>query len=235
MICKAYRRPGWILLLSTIFPFLIFAQPSGKSGNWTMFFGQLRFHDKWSWHAEAQYRDYGMFDEPEQIMLRTGLNFHPDPNVVLSAGYAHIPNFLDDGELFETPVVSENRVWQQLQTRHKVERFYFEHRYRMEERWLRSAAGTRYRERIRYLFRLSVPLNKKELTKGALFLGFYDELFMNFARSPFDRNRLYFALGYQFLPSANIQMGYMAQTVGSVTKNYFQTALFYTLDTRKTK
>jgi len=206
-----------------------------KTGNWTMFFGQLRFHDKWSWHAEAQYRDFGIFDEPEQIMLRTGINFHLDPNALLTAGYAHIPNYLDEGELFEKPLVSENRVWQQFLTRQKIGRFSFEHRYRMEERWLSSSTGTRYRERVRYLFRMTVPLNKKELEKGSLFFSFYDELFIHFSSMPFDRNRLYFALGYQFLPSANVQLGYMAQTVGTVTKNYFQTAVFYTLDTRKNK
>ena len=70
------------------------------------------------------------------------------------------------------------------------------------------------------------------MEKKALFLSFYDEIFIHFSSTPFDRNRLYGAVGYQFLPNANIQAGYLAQTVNIKTKHYLQAGINYTLDLR---
>ena len=80
---------------------------------------------------------------------------------------------------------------------------------------------------------VTVTLNKKEREKNTFFLSFYDEIFINLSATPFDRNRLYGAVGYQFLPNANIQLGYLAQTVNTTTKEYLQAAVFYNIDFRK--
>ena len=61
----------------------------------------------------------------------------------------------------------------------------------------------------------------------------FHELFVHFSSTPFDRNRLYGAIGYQFLPSLNIQLGYLAQTVKVTSKHYLQAAVFYNIDLRK--
>ena len=86
---------------------------------------------------------------------------------------------------------------------------------------------------IHWLTLLHIFQDKKEIEKNTLFLSFYDEMFINLSPTPFDRNRLYGAMGYQFLPNANIQLGYLAQTVNTVTKQYLQAAVFYNLDFRK--
>lgn len=202
-------------------------------GNWTMFFGQLRFHEKWSIHAEAQYRDYGIIAEPEQILLRSGVNFHYSSNAMLSAGYGRITNYMYDYELIETPVASENRIWQQGILKNNIGRAFFEHRYRLEQRLIHSNDNTRYIDRIRYLMRVTVPLNKIKVEKNAFFLSFYDEVFIHFSNSPFDRNRLYAAMGYQLSDNCNFQLGYLAQTVNSRTNSYLQLALFYNLKFKK--
>ena len=76
-------------------------------------------------------------------------------------------------------------------------------------------------------------MNKKEVEKNTLFLTFYDEVFIHFSSTPFDRNRLFGAIGYQFLPNANVQVGYLAQTVNSTTKSHLQFAVLYNVDIRK--
>ncbi|HET6243799.1 MAG: DUF2490 domain-containing protein [Bacteroidetes bacterium] len=221
-----------------LFLFLInvsaFSQSSSnKTGNWTMFFGQLRLHDKWSIHTEAQYRDYGIFDEAEQILLRSGINFHLQSSSSLSAGYARVNSYTDNDELMESPHSSENRIWQQFLMRNNLGRFIFEHRYRLEQRWKQTNDNIQYLNRIRYLLRITVPLNKQKIEKNTLFLSLYDEVFIHFSSPPFDRNRLYGAIGYQFIPNANIQIGYLAQTVNTTTKHYLQAAIFYNIDFRK--
>ncbi len=209
--------------------------PSGTTGSWLMFFNQARFHEKWSIHTEAQYRSFEITPNTDQIMLRVGANYHINNNYSASAGYAYVPNFAFDKENLKGVQVSENRTWQQFLMRNNLGRVNFEHRYRLEQRWLQSNNGDKYLNRIRYLLRLTVPLNKKVIEKQTVFLTFYDELFIHFSSTPFDRNRLYGAIGYQFLPNLNIQLGYLTQTVNTTTKYYLQTAVFYNVDLRKNK
>jgi hypothetical protein len=75
--------------------------------------------------------------------------------------------------------------------------------------------GWLYANRIRYRFMVNIPFNKKEMSKGAVFLSVQDEVFINFGKTInyniFDQNRLYGGLGYQFVNNGNIQLGYMNQ------------------------
>jgi hypothetical protein len=210
------------------------SQPA-RTGGWLMYFGQLRTHEKWSLHYEGQYRDYGIADEAEQILLRGGLNFHSSPQSLITAGYAHVTSYPDDDQRIQGPSVSENRIWQQLLLRSSYGRIRLEHRYRLEQRWLYSRGRESYFDRIRYLVRVTIPLGSKDMEKGTLFLSLYDELFLNFTASVFDRNRLYGALGYQISPLISLQAGYLAQTVGKVTKHYLQLGLFHNIDVRAKK
>jgi len=214
--------------------FLSFAQsPSGAIGKWLMCFNQTRMNDKWSIHAEAQYRSFEITTNTEQLLFRGGVNYHINNSTFISTGYAYITNYAFDKEQLPGVQVSENRIWQQFLMRNNLGRCLFEHRYRLEQRWMQSNNNTRYLDRIRYLLRVTVPLNKKEIEKNTLFLSFYDEVFINLSAIPYDRNRLYGAIGYQFLPNANIQLGYLAQTVNTRTKHYLQAAVFYNIDLRK--
>jgi hypothetical protein len=222
-----------IMLLATNYLFAQLNKTVPKIGNWTMFFGQVRLTDKIGIHAEAQFRDYKLFNQPEQILLRTGIVYHINTTSNLTLGYGSVTNFAFNDERFENPTVNENRIWQQLLMKNNIGRFYFEHRYRIEQRWLKSQNNTLYRDRMRYLLRMSIPLNKKTIENQTIFLSFYDELFINITSNPFDRNRLFGAVGYQFGNGLNLQLGYMAQTVNISTKHYFQTALNYTFDLRK--
>ena len=198
-----------------------------------MFFNQTRVSERWSIHAEAQYRSYQIIPDTEQLLLRGGANYHIGNAAFASAGYAYIANYAYDKELMPGVQTSENRLWQQFFMKHNVQRVYLEHRYRLEQRWVHSGSGDRYLDRIGYLIRASIPANKMTIEIFTLFLTVYDELFVHFSNTPFDRNRLFGAIGYQFLPGSNIQLGYLAQTVNATTKYYLQAAVFYNLDLRK--
>ncbi len=212
----------------------VFSQsPLATTGNWLMGFNQTRLHDKWSIHTEAQYRSFEITPNTEQMLLRGGINYHVNNFVFASIGYAYITNYAFDKDQLSGVQVSENRIWQQFLMRNNLGRCLFEHRYRLEQRWIKSNNSTKYLDRIRYLVRVTIPLNKKEIEKNTLFLSFYDEIFINLSATPYDRNRLYGAIGYQFLPYANIQFGYLAQTVNTTTKQYLQAAVFYNIDLRK--
>lgn len=202
-------------------------------GSWLMFFNQTRLTNKSGLSAEVQYRSFEVVPNTEQLLLRGGLNYFISNNVSASVGYGHISNYLFDKERVPGISVSENRLWQQVLLRGNYGRVLFEHRYRFEQRWLASKSTDKYLDRIRYLFRVTVPLNKEQLEKKTFFLAFYNEVFIHFTTTPFDRNRLFGALGYRLTPTVDLQLGYLAQTVNITTKHYLQAAFFYNIDLRK--
>lgn len=219
----------FLLLIST----KTFAQESkSKIGCWGMLLNQTRFHNKWSLHSEIQFRAYDLKANTEQLLVRAGINFHQSFNTTFTAGYGWITNYNDDGEIFKTKISNENRIWEQLLLKDKRGRIFLEHRYRFEQRWIESVGHTNYRNRIRYLLRATIPINRKELIKNTLFLSVYDEVFINITKTPFDRNRLYGAIGYQLNASTNIQIGYLLQTLSTFQKQYLQFGINYNPDLR---
>ncbi len=218
---------SFVLLLSSMN--LLHAQnQEDVLGNWLMYFGANRVSDKISLHSEVQYRNHRVAPEIEQLLLRTGVNYHFAPNAFATLGYAYIASH--DFESEQTnPESVEHRIFQQLITTNTIGRVKFEHRYRIEQRWVNDD----YRNRLRYRLMLFVPLNKPAMEPGALFLGLYDEIFLNTEQIFFDRNRLYAALGYQFDKSTNVQVGLLHQRVNAFGKYYLQFAVIYNPDFRK--
>ena len=228
MTIRIYSTSFLILVSSFAFS----QSPQGTTGNWLMFFNQTRLNEHWSIHAEAQYRSYEIAPNTEQLLLRGGVNYHINNTAFASIGYANVTNYAYDKELMPGVRVSENRLWQQFLMRNTLGRISFEHRYRLEQRWLNGNQNV-YLDRIRYLLRATIPINKSKMEAKTVFVSFYDEVFIHFNGKPFDRNRLYGAVGYQFTPLFNIQLGYLAQTVNTTTKSYLQAAVFYNLDFRE--
>lgn len=203
----------------------------GELGNWLMYFGTNRFSDDFSLHTEVQYRNHtAVPTDIEQLLLRTGINYHFAPSALVTAGYGYITSYDFDGD-YSMADSKEHRIWQQLILNQLVGRIKFEHRYRVEQRWVNQ----NYRNRLRYRIMTFIPLNKPTLGEGSLFLGLYDEIFMNTESAFFDRNRLYGALGYQFSGSTSAQLGMLHQQVGDQGKWYIQMAVFFNPDFRKTE
>jgi hypothetical protein len=200
-------------------------------GNWLMYFGTNRLTDDWSIHSEVQYRNHTI--EPvniEQLLLRTGLNYHLTKNAILTAGYGYIASHDFESDQ-KAPESREHRLFQQLILINKVSRLKFEHRYRYEQRWVNDD----FKTRLRYRLMVFLPLNKPTITKGTIFLGIYDEIFLNVKQTFFDRNRFYVALGYQFSKTTQMQLGYLRQRVNPFGKDYLQVAVVFNPDFRKEK
>ncbi len=198
-------------------------------GNWLMYFGTNKLSDKLSIHSEVQYRNHTLAPvNIEQLLLRTGLNYHVAKNAILTAGYGYIASHDFESEQTE-PETKEHRLFQQFILTNKVSRLKFEHRYRLEQRW----ANDNYKNRIRYRLMVFLPLNKPTIETGTLFLGVYDEIFVNTKDTFFDRNRLYAALGYQFSKTTQVQVGYLRQRVNDFGKSYLQVGVVYNPDFRK--
>ena len=229
LFCNFMHSSTKVKLLIILFfiTFSTFSQ-SNEMGNWLMYFGQNRIKERLSLHTEVQYRNHTIAPvNIEQLLLRTGLNYHLASNAIVTAGYGYVTSY-DEADS-STPLSKENRIWQQFILTNQVGRVKFEHRYRVEQRWVSGD----YKNRLRYRLMLTVPLNRKLMEPGTVFLVIYDEIFVNTEQIFFDRNRLYGALGYQFKPELAVQVGMLYQRVNAYGKKYLQLALIYNPDLRK--
>ena len=227
---KGLRIKKRSLLLLLVLPLSLLAQQE-ETGNWLMYFGTNKVSDAFSVHTEVQYRNHTLAPvNIEQLLLRTGLNYHFSEKAFVTGGYAYIANHEFESEQ-SAPETEEHRIWQQFILTNTLGRVKFEHRYRLEQRWVRND----FRNRFRYRLMLFIPLNKPKIEEGTLFAGIYDEVFLNGKKDFFDRNRLYGALGYQLSKTTSLQIGMMHQQLSDFGKWYLQFALVLNLDFRKDK
>ena len=185
----------------------------------------IKTSPKTSIHLDVQFRSTDEIKQLQTALFRTGLNYHLNKNVILTAGYAYIRNKKAVGGQFGyTP---EHRLWEQAIVNHKLKPVLVSHRFRLEQRFISRSViggdpiedGPRYANRFRYFIRNMLPLKKQEtFTKGA-FAALQNEVFLNFGDKSdvngktFDQNRLYIAGGYRLSAKADLELGYMNQYV----------------------
>ena len=230
------KKTTFILILSLLFTNTNFSQsnsilPDDYLGNWLMYFGTHHLNDKYSIHYETQLRNYELTNNFFQLLPRVGLNYKIDDNSMITAGYAFIPTQTDFDEGWGNNMVTENRIWEQFILRNSIGSIKIRHRYRLEQRWVKNGNNTSYKNRARYMLSFKIPLSKKE--DFPLFLSVYDEIFINISDKPFNQNRLYTALGFQFNTNANVQLGYLKHhnTAAGVIQNLNRLQLAVFLNT----
>jgi len=194
---------------------------------WLMYFGEFRLSEKVGIHAEVQWRRSGPVVNPQQLLIRTGVNYHLYPSVMLTAGYC----FVHTSPYGNFPAASgypENRLWQQVQAKARFGMLEWTGRLRTEQRFsklpvLDVVSGefvpgeAVYTNRFRLMNRLSIPFTGKEITDRTFYLCVYDEIFINSGRSIaanfLDQNRAFVAIGYRFPKIGRLELGFMEQTV----------------------
>ena len=215
--------------LLLLLPFQAAAQES-ETGNWMMYFGNQKLSDRWNWHNEIQYRNYNFAGDLEQLLFRTGIGYNLSANNNnLLLGYAYIHGEPYVAGTYEKTNVNEHRIFQQFISRQQFGRFYLQHRYRIEERFIEGD----FKMRFRYFLGLNVPINKKEMVSKAIYLSLYNEIFIQPKSPVFDRDRVYGAIGYVFSSNLKVEAGLMAQLLESSDRAQFQIALFNTFPLMK--
>lgn len=202
------------------------AQTANQFNAWYMYFGNHKLNDKWGLHTEYQFRRSGLIKDWQQSLARVGLDYKVNNSTMLTGGYGWIVSF-PYGEQPSAAITQEHRIWQQLILKQKSGVLSFQHRYRLEQRFLENVIfdklgepvsdGYRFRQRARYRMLVSVPLTKKEDGTKQLFAAVYDEVFLGFGEgigpNILDQNRLYAGLGLQIDNSSNVQVGYLYHRV----------------------
>ena len=224
-----------ILILFLVTSLGLNAQDSFDDSNlgaWYMYFWNKDFSESnWGFQGDVQFRNWDYGSDLEQLLLRGGLTYNPaDTKSKFTLGYGNITT----GEFGEGDnTSSESRIYQEALLPQKIGgRVYLKHRFRYEQRFTDADI---IRTRYRYNLFLTVPLNQKTLTKKAIYLALYNELFINGQKDRengesvefYDRNRFYAALGYSIKDNVKVQLGWMQQTTNTWSKDQIQLSMHH--------
>lgn len=194
--------------------------------NWFALNSTAKFHQYFGLTADVQFRFVNDY-HGQQHLVRIG----PEVSItqhfsVVPAGYAYVWNYAYEQNP-EPFTENEHRIWEQLMYKHKMGRFRFNHRLRLEQRFIESIyldtvsqsyvneGYVEYRNRIRYRFLMNVALNKPAMESKAVFVQLWDEYFLTFADHvdlhKNHQNRLFAGVGYQVTPSLSFNGGFFYQ------------------------
>lgn len=204
---------------------MVQAQES-NTGNWIMYFGNQKISDRWNWHNEIQYRSYNFIGDLDQLLLRTGIGYNlteNNNNILLGYAFIHSKPYINGTD--EKGDTYENRIYQQYLTKQNFGRFYLQHRYRFEQRFINDD----FKLRLRYLFNLSAPINKPKMTENAVYLYFTNEIFLQPSSPVFDRDRIGGGIGYMINANLKFETGYLIQLYEKSSRGQFQLAFYNNL------
>jgi hypothetical protein len=214
---------------------------ANQFNSWWTYSGNHKISDKWSIHTLYSHRRNNFVNYLQQSLIRVGLNYHVDKSLVLTGGGDWVITY-PYGEQPIGKTTTTYRIFEQLVLKNKINRFYFKHRYKIEQQ--HTDLGNKYKtsHRFRYRLGINIPITKKEMGNNTLFVAFFDEFFLNFGKNAngynFNQNWSYFGIGYKF-NKASVQLGYMNQYLpksdGIRTENNhtLSVSIGYSLDFRK--
>ncbi len=213
-----------VRLLIPKVPLLLFSQlafsQDHSSAGWAAWFNGVRIKEsRWGLHSDVQLRTGNDWHSSATLLIRPGINYHLTHNQTISAGYAAT---LTTGQTNGiTGRLGEHRIWEQYALFSKLLGIPVQHRFRLEQRFLRRADETVFAQRARYFIRGIIPLQQpveEPLARGG-FVSLQNELFFNIQHrsatngNVFDQNRAYASIGYRFSRRYDVEAGYMNQFV----------------------
>ncbi|MFL6463453.1 MAG: DUF2490 domain-containing protein [Bryobacteraceae bacterium] len=190
---------------------------------WFMYFGDHPVSDKWGIHLEGQARRANTGLTWQQLLLRPGVNYQLNPNLMLTAGYAYVRSW-PYGDYPAKAPFPEHRFFEQALIRHKIKQIPIQHRLRLEQRLIATVPapqaeveGWQTRNRFRYMLRGDIPLPMKINGQKRFGIALYDEFFVQFGANRgiryLDQNRAYGALTYKLTKSNRLEFGYLHQYI----------------------
>lgn len=196
-------------------------QVTDNTSAWFTYSGDHPFAPRWGLLAELQTRRAHALTRPLQLLARWGIARTVAPGTSLAAGYGFEETW-PYGGLPAPDRAIEHQLWEQLQLAGATGRVAWQHRYRLEQRWIdvplaRGVRDWRYSNRVRYLARGTVPLRGPTLDVGEPYVMAYDEVFVgwgrNVGRNILDQNRLGAVLGWRLSAATRLEGGYLYQLV----------------------
>ena len=203
-----------ILVLATICLSIIYissnAQSDNSLGNWNTLVFKGKISPRFSLFGEAQTCSSKYNLKYEYFEIKSGFSYAFSKKLTGLLGTG-IYDTYQPNELFRAPTLKkEFRTWLEMSYKQSLGRFSFEHRVRIEQRFIPE----NYKNRLRYRLASTLPINKAQLVPGCFFLSIYDELWIPQYRDGafLDKNRFYSGLGYKKNENTTFSIGCMSDT-----------------------
>ncbi|MFV8354800.1 DUF2490 domain-containing protein [Flavobacterium sp. XS1P32] len=215
-----------LLVFSSVFAQSTRIQDNNQIG-WLGYFGTFKIAKQFSIHSEYQWRRDNYVNDKQQGLLRVGLNYQANPKIQLRAGYAWIETY----PYGDFPInglgkdFTEHRIFQMVTLTDKISKVELSHRFMLEQRFVGRYTKPEliveddylFLNRLRYMFRIQMPLKGNEIANKTPYVAAYNEIFIGFGKNVneniFDQNRIGLLLGYKFNSNLRIEGGYLNQRV----------------------
>ena len=215
-----------LLVFSSVFAQSTRIQDNNQIG-WLGYFGTFKIAKQFSIHSEYQWRRDNYVNDKQQGLLRVGLNYQANPKIQLRAGSAWIETY----PYGDFPInglgkdFTEHRIFQMVTLTDKISKVELLHRFMLEQRFVGRYTKPEliveddylFLNRLRYMFRIQMPLKGNEIANKTPYVAAYNEIFIGFGKNVneniFDQNRIGLLLGYKFNSNLRIEGGYLNQRV----------------------
>lgn len=216
-----------------------------ETGSWTTANVKYELSPKVNLFAEGQFRSQRTYNDFNYWELKTFAHYIVNENFFIGGGIGNYHQYLDYENFGHHQKQTEFRIWQEMVIKNSVKRFNFEHRYRVEQRFINKwnpetrsyqrNYGSDYDEdrfRFRYRIQLNVPLNHAKMQKNTFYFNTSNEIHLTHKKPFFNQNRFFTGFGYK-MEHMQIQAGLMHQFLNGNsfqrTKNYLQVTFNYTI------
>ncbi len=179
---------------------------------WLMLSYQQKLSRHWQLSADVQLRSANQLEFLENILARPGIGYIISEKQTATLGYTYFVTREKQND--ETAITTEHRIFEQFAYKQTGERATFNHRLRLEQRFLEKDNSGIFAQRLRYMFRLKVPFKSGNSKKG-IFYALQNETFLNAQNRDkingnyFDQNRAYLGLGFTFSDQYELEAGYL--------------------------
>lgn len=191
------------------------AADADNANLWLNYVGDHPIGDgPWGLHLEMQNRLSEWGEDWQQLLFRTGINYQIDPKMSVSLGYAFVETF-PYGELPVAAEFDEHRIYEQFSYKDSWKGLDWQHRFRLEQRFIEDLAAANWRpeNRFRYMLRTTIPLTDDK----KWYIALWDEVFLNFGgnldNNHFDQNRAFAGLGHKLDQHTALEVGFLEQTL----------------------
>lgn len=196
---------SWFLSFICLF-FIINDCFSENLGTWNIFNARGNIVEDLGFMSEFQLRSYSLYNEFFYYELKGGISYAVSENFTFFVGTGFYHTFPSGGNFITPSQQKELRTWIELTSKQYLDRFNFEHRYRIEQRFTSNGYKNRYRYRLLFV----IPFNNDQLIDNTIYSAIFEEVFFTNLPPYFERNRIFAGLGYKF-DFLTFQLGYIYQ------------------------
>lgn len=181
---------------------------------WTSINATSRLSNKWGAMTDFHYRRNHFMKDPNFYFLRAGAVYWVNDNFTIAGGLAHLWLATSTENGFD--FANENRIYQQVQWRQKINKLSYLFRIRNEQRWHEvlnydgSVNRIRFSNRLRFLFSVTIPVFKDPYLPA---ISIADEILIHFGKeiiyNSLDQNRIFVGIKQKISKKVSFDLGYM--------------------------